>query len=148
MWRHELTRCHAGAGMKYTVKVSRRGPQSFRVFLGNSHVDVVARKLNDGGLLVQVRSWLICCISLTLLERFCCLILALAIVRLNVTMECVDMRWCSVYRARWGASMREHAGCRSPLTWRRHAADLAMSLRRWTGSRTWCTARRRLWGLA
>jgi hypothetical protein len=46
---------HAAAGMKYTVKVSRRGPQSFRVFLGNSHVDVVARKLNDGGLLVQVR---------------------------------------------------------------------------------------------
>jgi hypothetical protein len=44
----------AYAGLKYTVKVSRRGPQSFRVFLGNSHVDVVARKLNDGGLLVQV----------------------------------------------------------------------------------------------
>ena len=41
------------AGLKYTVKVSRRGPQSFRVFLGASHVDVVARKLNDGGLLVQ-----------------------------------------------------------------------------------------------
>ncbi|EIE18073.1 hypothetical protein COCSUDRAFT_26470 [Coccomyxa subellipsoidea C-169] len=41
-------------GLKYTVKVSRRGPQSFRVFLGSSHVDVVARKLNDGGLLVQV----------------------------------------------------------------------------------------------
>ena len=37
------------------MKVSRRGPQSFRVFLGSSHVDVVARKLNDGGLLVQVR---------------------------------------------------------------------------------------------
>lgn len=44
------------AGLKYTVKVSRRGPQSFRVFLGSSHVDVVARKLNDGGLLVQVCS--------------------------------------------------------------------------------------------
>lgn len=43
------------AGSKYTVKVSRRGPQSFRLFLGNSHVDVVARKLSDGGLLVQVR---------------------------------------------------------------------------------------------
>jgi len=42
------------AGNKYTVKVSRRGPQMFRVFLGSSHVDVVARKLNDGGLLVQV----------------------------------------------------------------------------------------------
>ena len=42
------------AGMKYTVKVSRRGPQSFRVFLGDNNVDVVARKLNDGGLLVQV----------------------------------------------------------------------------------------------
>lgn len=50
------------AGLKYTVKVSRRGPQSFRVFLGTSHVDVVARKLNDGGLLVQV-------CSLTLLSR-------------------------------------------------------------------------------
>jgi hypothetical protein len=37
------------------VKVLRRGPQSFRVFLGASHVDVVARKLNDGGLLVQAR---------------------------------------------------------------------------------------------
>ena len=45
--------------MKYTVKVSRRGPQSFRVFLGNSHVDVVARKLSDGGLLVQVRASLV-----------------------------------------------------------------------------------------
>lgn len=41
------------AGLKYIVKVSRRGPQSFRVFLGSSHVEVVARKLNDGGLLVQ-----------------------------------------------------------------------------------------------
>ena len=36
------------------MKVSRRGPQSFRVFLGDNNVDVVARKLNDGGLLVQV----------------------------------------------------------------------------------------------
>ena len=41
--------------MKYTVRVSRRGPQSFRVLLGPSHVDVVARKLNDGGLIIQVR---------------------------------------------------------------------------------------------
>ena len=41
------------------MKVSRRGPQSFRVFLGNSHVDVVARKLSDGGLLVQVRTSLV-----------------------------------------------------------------------------------------
>ena len=41
--------------MKYTVRVSRRGPQSFRVLLGPSHVDVVARKLNDGGLIIQAR---------------------------------------------------------------------------------------------
>ena len=52
---HTLKALQCFAGMKYTVKVSRRGPQSFRVFLGNSHVDVVARKLSDGGLLVQVR---------------------------------------------------------------------------------------------
>ncbi len=42
--------------MKYTVRVSRRGPQSFRVLLGPSHVDVVARKLNDGGLIIQART--------------------------------------------------------------------------------------------
>lgn len=47
--------CGARTGLKYAVRVSRLGPQSFRVFLGSSHVDVVARKLNDGGLLVQVR---------------------------------------------------------------------------------------------
>ncbi|KAK9805253.1 hypothetical protein WJX72_008860 [[Myrmecia] bisecta] len=41
-------------GSKYSVKVSRRGPQAFRLSLGPSQVDVVARKLNDGGLLVQV----------------------------------------------------------------------------------------------
>ena len=41
-------------GMKYTVHVVRRGPQAFRIALGDTHVDVVARKLNDGGLLVQV----------------------------------------------------------------------------------------------
>ena len=46
----------ARAGLKYAVRVSRLGPQAFRVFLGASHVDVVARKLNDGGLLVQVRA--------------------------------------------------------------------------------------------
>ncbi len=42
------------AGAKYSVKVLRRGPQAFRLTLGASSVDVVARKLNDGGLLVQV----------------------------------------------------------------------------------------------
>ncbi len=42
------------AGMKYQVTVSRRGPQTYRVSLGQNYVDVVARKLNDGGLLVQV----------------------------------------------------------------------------------------------
>ena len=46
--------------MKYTVRVSRRGPQSFRVLLGPSHVDVVARKLNDGGLIIQVRCLAAC----------------------------------------------------------------------------------------
>ena len=46
--------------MKYTVRVSRRGPQSFRVLLGASHVDVVARKLNDGGLIIQVRGLATC----------------------------------------------------------------------------------------
>lgn len=42
------------AGMKYSFGVSRRGPQSYRLSLGKNFVDVVARKLNDGGLLVQV----------------------------------------------------------------------------------------------
>ncbi|KAK9799384.1 hypothetical protein WJX73_008409 [Symbiochloris irregularis] len=41
-------------GFKYIVKVTRQGPQAFRLFLGPSQVDVVARTLNDGGLLVQV----------------------------------------------------------------------------------------------
>ena len=41
-------------GMKYGVRVARRGPSAFRVCLGGTHVDVVARRLNDGGLLVQV----------------------------------------------------------------------------------------------
>ena len=40
--------------MKYEVDVARRAPQAFRIQLGGTHVDVVARKLNDGGLLVQV----------------------------------------------------------------------------------------------
>lgn len=40
--------------MKYSFGVSRRGPQSYRLSLGKNFVDVVARKLNDGGLLVQV----------------------------------------------------------------------------------------------
>ena len=43
------------AGTKYAVKVTRQGPQAFRLFLGNNYVDVVARYLNDGGLLVQVK---------------------------------------------------------------------------------------------
>ena len=34
--------------------MARRGPQSFRLHLGASHVDVEARHLNDGGLLIQV----------------------------------------------------------------------------------------------
>jgi len=38
----------------------RLGPQSFRLHLGATHVDVVVRKLNDGGLLVQVRGVVWC----------------------------------------------------------------------------------------
>ncbi|KAL4426359.1 hypothetical protein ABPG77_004653 [Micractinium sp. CCAP 211/92] len=41
-------------GVKYGVKAVRLGPQAFRLHLGSTHVDVVVRKLNDGGLLVQV----------------------------------------------------------------------------------------------
>jgi hypothetical protein len=43
------------AGVKYRVKAVRLGPQALRLHLGTTHVDVVVRKLNDGGLLVQVR---------------------------------------------------------------------------------------------
>jgi len=43
-------------GVKYSVKAVRQGPQSLRLHLGSTHVDVVVRKLNDGGLLVQVRA--------------------------------------------------------------------------------------------
>lgn len=32
----------------------RRGPDYFRVCIGSSHVDAVARRLGDGGLLLQV----------------------------------------------------------------------------------------------
>ena len=103
--RHELTGCHAGAGMKYTVKVSRRGPQSFRVFLGSSHVDVVARKLNDGGLLVQVRPWIICSICLSLLESLYFFISALAPVGLNVNMGGADWQMWPACRALWVVSM-------------------------------------------
>lgn len=42
-------------GVKYAVKAVRQGPQTLRLHLGGTHVDVVVRKLNDGGLLVQVR---------------------------------------------------------------------------------------------
>jgi hypothetical protein len=41
-------------GMKYSVKVVRRGPILFNVSLNNSNVDVLARKLGDGGFLLQV----------------------------------------------------------------------------------------------
>lgn len=36
------------------MKAVRQGPQTLRLHLGATHVDVVVRKLNDGGLLVQV----------------------------------------------------------------------------------------------
>ena len=45
------------AGTKYRVGISRRGQQAFRLQLGasrTSFVDAVARKLNDGGLLIHV----------------------------------------------------------------------------------------------
>lgn len=41
-------------GTRYTVMVSRGGANRLRVHLNNSHVDTVARRLGDGGLLVQV----------------------------------------------------------------------------------------------
>ena len=41
-------------GVKYIVNVSRRGPQLFRLTLGSLSVEVVGRRLNDGGLLIQV----------------------------------------------------------------------------------------------
>lgn len=45
---------HTCPGIKYTVDVSRQGPQQFRLKLGTNLVDVVGRRLNDGGLLIQV----------------------------------------------------------------------------------------------
>lgn len=42
-------------GVKYRVKVLRRGPTTFNVAVNDSNVDVVARKLGDGGFLLQVR---------------------------------------------------------------------------------------------
>ena len=47
--------CATVPGVKYSVRVSRRGPQQMRLTLGGVSVDVVGRKLNDGGLLIQVR---------------------------------------------------------------------------------------------
>jgi len=46
-------------GIKYHVKVVRRGPILFNVSLNASNVDVLARKLGDGGFLLQVdMQWL------------------------------------------------------------------------------------------
>lgn len=42
-------------GVKYRVRVTRNGPTTFAVELNDSRVDVVARKLGDGGYLMQVR---------------------------------------------------------------------------------------------
>ena len=42
------------AGVKYDVKVTRTAPQAFRLHMGSNYVDIVGRKLNDGGLLIQV----------------------------------------------------------------------------------------------
>lgn len=41
-------------GVKYRFRVVRRGPTTFSVDINNSNVDVVARKLGDGGFLLQV----------------------------------------------------------------------------------------------
>lgn len=41
--------------IKYHVKVIRRGPFTFNVSVNDSNVDVWARKLGDGGFLLQVR---------------------------------------------------------------------------------------------
>lgn len=41
---------------KYHVKVIRRGPFTFNVSVNESSVDVWARKLGDGGFLLQVSS--------------------------------------------------------------------------------------------
>ena len=41
-------------GTKYSVRVVRTGPQTLTLHLGGSSVAVVARKLNDGGLLIQL----------------------------------------------------------------------------------------------
>jgi hypothetical protein len=46
--------------IKYSVKVVRRGPILFNVSLNNSNVDVLARKLGDGGFLLQVRGRGVC----------------------------------------------------------------------------------------
>jgi len=109
--QHECHLRASRAGMKYTVRVSRRGPQSFRVLLGPSHVDVVARKLNDGGLIIQVH----------------------------------------MPSAKPGPGQRGGTMCSALGSMERPARALqqtltaACTLRRWTGSRTSSTARRRRW---
>lgn len=52
--RHIAEGGAGSAGNKYTVKVTRQGPEFYRLHLGPSYVDAVARHLKDGGLLVQV----------------------------------------------------------------------------------------------
>ena len=42
------------AGVKYDVGITRIAPQAFRVSLGNVSVVAVVRKLNDGGMQMQV----------------------------------------------------------------------------------------------
>ena len=55
-----LKTLHFTAGVKYTVGVTRRAPDTFSLWLNGSRVDAVARRLNDGGLLVQVQSPALC----------------------------------------------------------------------------------------
>lgn len=50
--------CHVG--VKYTVRVHRRASDTFSLALGSSSVDAVIRTLNDGGLLVQASTCLLC----------------------------------------------------------------------------------------
>lgn len=141
------------AGLKYTVKVSRRGPQSFRVFLGSSHVDVVARKLNDGGLLVQV--------SIDSTITFYCRCTAIwdsvlsthAELQQPIATRSLELNKCrgklpvscvlSVVRGMAAVEdvvRVQTAQARVELL--QKGATLGF---RWMGSRMWCTARKRHW---
>lgn len=50
----------ANAGVKYDVSIARTAPNAFRVSLGTVSVDAVVRKLNDGGMQMQVHVFAFC----------------------------------------------------------------------------------------